>query len=68
MRPSQGSCFKVHCKSRERPAPFVEELNAKLQSELRENHAKSVSVEKQSPEVFCKKAGLKNFRYIGVSF
>ena len=47
-------------KSSKRPAPFVEERNAKLQSELWENHAKNVSVEKQPPEVFCKKAGLRN--------
>ena len=61
VRPSQRSCSKVHYETSQRPAPFVEERHAKLQSELWENHAKSVSVEKQSPEVFYKKAGLKNF-------
>ena len=56
VRRSQGSCFKVLYKSSKRPAPFVEEQNAKLQSELRENHAKRVSVENQRTEVFYKKS------------
>ena len=61
MRPSKGSCFKVLYESSKRPAPFIEGQNAKLQSELRENHAKSVIIEKHSPEVFYKKSGPKNF-------
>ena len=40
---------------------LLEVRNAKLLSEMRENHAKGVSVEKQPPEAFYKKAGLKNF-------
>ena len=56
VRPSQGSCFKVLYERSKRPAPFAEEQNAKLQSELRENHAKRVSVENQRTEVFYKKS------------
>ena len=59
--PSQGSCFKVPYERSKIPAPFAEEQNAKLQNELRENHAKKVRVEKQRTEVFYEKASLKNF-------
>ena len=55
VRPSQGSYFKLLYKRSKRPALFVEEQKEKLESKLRENHAKSVSVEKQPPEVFYKK-------------
>ena len=51
VKPSKGSC-----ESRKRPALFVEERNEKLQCELRENHAKTVSVQKQPPDVFYKKS------------
>ena len=44
-----------------RPAPFAEEQNAKLQSELRENHTKIVSVENSERRCSIKKARLKNF-------
>ena len=64
VRPSQGSCFKGLYERSKRPhsfrTPFVEEQNAKLQSELRENHAKRVSVENQR-RCSIKKSGLKNF-------
>ena len=56
VKPSQGSCFKLLYESRKRPALLVEERNEKLQNELRENHTKSMSVEKQPPEVFYKKS------------
>ena len=57
VRPSPGS-FKVLYESSKWPASFVEERNAKLLSEMRENHAKCVSVKKQPPEVFYKKSVL----------
>ena len=53
---SQSSCFKLLYESSKRLALFVEDRNEKLQSELWENHAKSVSVEKQPPGVFYKKS------------
>ena len=56
VRPSQGSCFKVLYEGSKRQAPFAEEENAKLQSELRENHTKRVSVENHRTEVFHKKS------------
>ena len=55
VRPSQGSCFKLLHESRKRSALFIEEQNEKLQRELRENQAKSVSVDTQS-QVFCKES------------
>ena len=55
VRPSQGSCFKLLNERRKRSALFIEERNEKLQRELRENQAKSVSVDKQS-QVFCKES------------
>ena len=53
-----SSSFKVLYESSKWPASFVEERNAKLLSEMRENHAKCVSVKKQPPEVFYKKSVL----------
>ena len=61
MGPSQGTCFKVLYGRSKRLAPFAEEQNAKLQSELPENRAKRVNVENQRTEVIYKKAGLKIF-------
>ena len=43
----QGSCFKVLYERSKKPALFEEERNAKLQRELRANHAKRVNVENQ---------------------
>ena len=60
VRPSPGS-FKVIYESSEWPAPFVEERNAKLLGEMRENHTKCVSVKKQPLEYSMKKVGLNNF-------
>ena len=56
VRPSQGSFFKVLYERSKRSAPFAEEQNAKLQSELRENHAKRLSVENHPTEAFYKKS------------
>ena len=44
VRPYHGTCFKVLYERNKRPAPFAEEQNAKLQSELRENHVKQLNV------------------------
>ena len=63
-RPSQGSCFKLLYKRSKLSALFAEERKEKLQSKLPENQAKSVSVEKQSPEVFYKKSWSYKFLHI----
>ena len=64
MGPSQGTCFKVLYGRSKRLAPFAEEQNAKLQSELPENRAKRVNVENQRTEVIYKKSWSYNFCHI----